>query len=341
MASFTTFLSEQLLGRPKPTTHKFDGRVAIVTGANTGLGLHTAIHLARMNPKKLILACRNLEKGQKAKQTLLDSEGVNVNQDRVEVWHLDLASLQSVKEFADKALHELDRLDLLVESAGLMTYQFVKTEDGYETTLQVNGIATALLGVMLLPLIKKTAKMQHQDPACASFQPHLTVVGSEVHAWSPWKGYAKGSLLDNLNQIETFNKEGGTERYHISKIFSIFIARKLAESAKGSDVVVNVVNPGLVVSEFKREMSWLRATMLDKLSRTTSDGARYILWACLEDTSNEPGAYVSNCEVKAPSAFVQSAEGKQAQDRVWEEMKQVWLERVPEVKKSLETLSRA
>ncbi|KAK4052709.1 hypothetical protein OIV83_001996 [Microbotryomycetes sp. JL201] len=342
MAAFVSFLYEQIFGRAKPTSHRLDGRVVIVTGANTGLGLHTAIHLAKLNPKTLIMAVRNLEKGKQAKQTLLDSEDVNLDANQVQVWQLDLASLESVNEFAKRATSELDRLDLLLENAGVMRLEYEKTTDGFEQTLQVNGIATGLLGVLLLPMLVKTSKMASPSPASSSYKPHLTVVGSEVHAWSPWKGNADGSIVQHLNPEEQFNKEGGMERYQISKILSVFIAHKLAELARGSNVVVNVVNPGLVLSEFRREMSGVLPVLMDKLlARTTPDGARYILWACIEDTSDEPGAYVTCCAVKPPSPFVRSSEGKRAEDKVWEEMKGVWLDRVPQAKKSLEELSRA
>jgi NAD(P)-dependent dehydrogenase (short-subunit alcohol dehydrogenase family) len=72
----------------------------LTLGANVGLGLEAARHLARMNPKKLILACRNLEKGQRAVQYI--NETTNVAKDVVETWDLDLSKFDNVKAFAKR-----------------------------------------------------------------------------------------------------------------------------------------------------------------------------------------------------------------------------------------------
>lgn len=96
--------------------------------------LACAVHLARLNPARLILAVRNLEKGEKARQTVLDSKGVSLSPSAVEVWHLDLDSAKGVQAFADKCNNELERLDVLIENAGIATSKWNKTDDGFEQT---------------------------------------------------------------------------------------------------------------------------------------------------------------------------------------------------------------
>ena len=102
----------------------------MVTGANIGLGLEAARHFTRLNAEKVILAVRNLEKGNEAKKSIEESThrtGV------VDVWELDLSIYQSVEQFAAKA-QNLERLDVLVENAGINAMTFDLAE-GQERTI--------------------------------------------------------------------------------------------------------------------------------------------------------------------------------------------------------------
>lgn len=98
--------------------------------------MQAAIHLAKLSPAKIILAVRSTEKGNTARETLLAAKGVQAAVDAglvVEVWQLDLASFASVKAFAKRAEEELQRLDVVVENAGMATQKWTTTEDGWET----------------------------------------------------------------------------------------------------------------------------------------------------------------------------------------------------------------
>jgi retinol dehydrogenase 12 len=123
------------------------GRIVIVTGANTGLGFAASKHLATMNPAKLIMACRSAERGAKALEgkfslslkvefMLILFGSIELKKetsfDKAEVGILDLSNFESVKAFADKFLKENERLDLLCENAGMMTYDYEATKDGWE-----------------------------------------------------------------------------------------------------------------------------------------------------------------------------------------------------------------
>ncbi|ORY74750.1 hypothetical protein BCR35DRAFT_353776 [Leucosporidium creatinivorum] len=323
----TTILYEQFFGKmDKPIDTPLNGRIVIVTGSNTGLGLQTAIHLARLAPARLILAVRSVEKGAAARDTLLAAKGVasSISASAVEVWPLDLASFASVNAFAARAEAELPRLDIVVENAGVNSWkQFGRTADGWETTLQVNDLATGLLAVLLFPLLRKTAALPPIDPSAPTFKPHLTLTGSEVHLVAKFhEGTLPGSILDNLND-ETIFQQCWSDRYNTSKLLNIFLSRKLAELA-GDKVVVNVVNPGLCETELGRDLPRIMVMIMRWLARTAEQGARNIAWAATEDTSAEPGAYVSVQAVKPTSPFTHSNEGKEAEAKVWEEMVALW-----------------
>lgn len=123
-------MKDQFKALPEVQPRNLTGRVVIVTGANTGLGLEAARHFAVMKPEKLILAVRTLDKGEEAKQSILTSAPTA----DIEVWKLDMASFASVKSFAARAKKDLPRLDLLLLNAGIAPDNWKVSPDGYEST---------------------------------------------------------------------------------------------------------------------------------------------------------------------------------------------------------------
>ncbi|MCK7533105.1 MAG: SDR family NAD(P)-dependent oxidoreductase [Marinilabiliales bacterium] len=107
-----------------------DGKVALVTGANSGIGYETALAFA-MKKMTVILACRNFEKGQKAKNAILKS----FTDAQIEVMQLDTSSLNSVKHFSIEFLKKFDRLDLLVNNAGIMMSPHGVTEERFRKSI--------------------------------------------------------------------------------------------------------------------------------------------------------------------------------------------------------------
>ncbi len=168
MSSATSILRSQFAKLPYPTK-KFTGQTIIVTGSNVGMGLEAARHFVRLEASKVILAVRSIPKGNEAKKSIENSEkrlGV------VEVWELDLAKYSSVKLFAEKA-KSLERLDVVVENAGIYTDRFEMAEED-ESTITVNVVSTMLLGLLLLPKLRETALKFNKAPV-------LTFTGSFVH----------------------------------------------------------------------------------------------------------------------------------------------------------------
>lgn len=163
------FRSHLFLKLPVPSK-SFAGLTVIVTGANSGLGLEAARHLVRLETTKVILAVRNLEKGRAAKASIIES--TNKPENAIEVWELDLASRASVKAFAARA-GTLDRLDIVIENAGVLSHEFSIAEDN-ERTITVNVINTFLLALLLLPKLRQTSTRFQKEVV-------LTFTGSLVH----------------------------------------------------------------------------------------------------------------------------------------------------------------
>lgn len=126
-------------------------RIALVTGANSGLGYETTLGLVQQNIK-VVMACRNQEKAEKAKTAILQK----VPKADLEIVLLDLKSLDSVRALAKHCLENYPRLDLLINNAGIMIPPFSKTADGFESQMGVNYFSHFLLTNLLFPLLNST-----------------------------------------------------------------------------------------------------------------------------------------------------------------------------------------
>ncbi|KAJ7850538.1 putative short-chain dehydrogenase [Mycena leptocephala] len=313
---FFTFLPDQLLAKLPVTRADLVGRTFLVTGSNTGIGLALAIHLARLNPGHLILAVRDLRKGEMARQEIVAQTGFT---GLLEVWELDMAEFGSVKRFAERANSTLKRLDGAVLNAG------IHAKNG---TLQVNVLSTGLLGILLLPLLHSTARLPPPHPDASQTPPHLTFTGSGALFLASFPEKTAPNILQVLNDE---GKTNAKDRYPTSKLLDLFLAREIAGLPKAQGVVVNVVDPGLCISELGRDMDLKPAVLfiLMRLGWTTAKGALNLLYAVL--TPTPPGAYISAGEIRQPSSWSRSRDGLRVQKQVWSEMLDVWRRIAPEV----------
>lgn len=166
-----TFFYNQFRPLPYPK-EDFTDKTVIVTGSNVGIGFEAARHFTRLNAAKVILACRSTERGEAAKAKITRSVARAHNV--IEVWPLDLASGDSVREFCKRA-DELDRVDVVVENASVaMASPQGTLAEGYEQTITVNVIATFLMALLLLPTLRKSASKVNS-------QARLVIVSSDAH----------------------------------------------------------------------------------------------------------------------------------------------------------------
>lgn len=152
LLTIMSLYSQLFVRLPKPTK-KYTDQTVVVTGANSGLGLEAARWFVKLDAKKVILAVRSQAKGEAAKK---DIEASTERTGVVEVWDLDLASYASVKANAAK-LNGLERLDVLVENAGILTYQF-KLFEKNESNITTNVVSPLLHCLLLLPKLRQTAQ---------------------------------------------------------------------------------------------------------------------------------------------------------------------------------------
>jgi retinol dehydrogenase-12 len=314
LSYFVGFLKSQWTVTPTYPTVSYEGQTVIVTGSSGGLGLEAARHITRLGAAKVIIAVRNLDKGEAAKKSIEESEkssGV------VEVWQLDLSSYASVEEFANRVNRELTRLDVMLENAGIATRAFNLAE-GNEETITVNDVSTYLLGVLLLPKLKETAAKFNK-------QTYLTIVSSEVHFMTdlPYlRKDATASIFDILNQNKNM-----PDRYNASKLLEVFASRQMVADHMQPispelpyPVITNFVNPGFCHSDLMREMHFIGLIIKFIMrARTTEVGSRTLVHATHAGPESH-GEYLGDCMVKPVAPFVTSDEGKKFQVRWWKEL---------------------
>ncbi|XP_074642619.1 retinol dehydrogenase 14-like [Tubulanus polymorphus] len=271
-------------------------KTVIITGANVGIGFETALDLATRNAR-IIFACRNLEKAEQAKQKIFEETG---NRQLI-VKHLDLASLDSVRKFSAEILKEENRLDILINNAGVVEVTPQKTKDGFEMMFGVNHLGHFLLTLLLKDLLMKSAPSR------------VVVVSSVAHMWA--KITASEITADRLN---TYNRS----QYGVSKLMNILFTRELSQQWKDSGVTVNALHPGAVQSELLRNLPPVLQFMFDKILckifyKTTKEGAQTSIYvAVAPELKHVTGEYFSDCKIS--KRLLEIARDDGVAKKVWE-----------------------
>ncbi|THH05494.1 hypothetical protein EW146_g9887, partial [Bondarzewia mesenterica] len=302
------------------------GKTVLTVGANTGLGFEAAKHFASMNPGKLVMGCRNADRGRKALEVIKDATGFT----RIELRIIDLNKFSSVTEFADKYIKDGERLDIYVYNAGVYFPGYEATSDDWENMLQVNHLSCMLLSVLLLPCMSRTA-------AASLTRPRMVIVASEVHFWATLTNeeVACSNILEKLNDrdycspsLDVLSQSDEQAIPHLEApktVLNIFFVRELtARLYPNSRIIIDAVNPGYCKSELRRNLSPARL-LLDRfrevlIGRPTEKGGRQLVWAAVGGQDKEDelrGAYVSLADVREPSDYVLCKDGQAAQIRLF------------------------
>ena len=138
---------------------KQEGKVFVISGGSSGLGLATAQHLVRTHAGKVVLICRRQKQAQEAKRMLQSLSRVHYSPTRIEVELVDLADLASVKRFADAALARGEMIDALILNAGVMGVPYSTSKQGFELHYAVNVLGHFALTVPLVPIVKRVVSV--------------------------------------------------------------------------------------------------------------------------------------------------------------------------------------
>lgn len=236
------------------------GRVAIVTGANAGLGFENAAALASKDIK-VILACRNAAKAESAKSSISNKSP----QAEIDVLLLDLSSLSAVRKFAHEFLTKYQRLDILVNNAGIMMPPYSKTEDGFESQMAANCFGHFLLTGLLLDLLLKTE--------------------SSRVVWLASLAHKNGKInFDDIQSEKEYSKMGA---YSQSKLACLMYAYEMQRrlSKIETNTISVAAHPGISTTELSRHLPSFLMILepLAKLlvAQSPKDGAEPQIYACL------------------------------------------------------------
>ncbi|KAJ3625730.1 hypothetical protein MTP99_016278 [Tenebrio molitor] len=276
------------------------GKTAIVTGANSGIGYQTALNLASRGCKIIMADVTDMEDSKLDIIKFTNNPNIFAND-------LDLSSLKSVRDFASEILRSEDKLDILINNAGIGVSKENRTADGLHPVMQVNYFGHFLLTHLLIGLLKKSAAGR-------------IVFTSSIFA------FTNNLSLKNLNfDLENPNSIDKQFVYGNSKLSMIMAADTFAEKLKGTGVTVNSIHPGLVKTPiyaktcaihknlFFEMFVWLNQYVI---GRDPWEGSQQVVHAAVsQQLKNTTGNFFGEC---APIWKPLKAYNKQLCKDIWD-----------------------
>lgn len=279
-------------------------KIAVVTGANSGIGKITARALLKEDYRVLMI-CRNPEKAENARTEITEETG----NDRAEIFICDLSDMSRIVEVAAQIRKSYGRLDRLVNNAGFLPDGDRKeSPEGLELTVAVNHLAYFLLTKELVPLLENTSASR------------IINVASDAHRYGE---FDPGNL-----QLE--RGYSASKAYGNSKLFNIMFTHHLNKLLNDKDITTYCLHPGVVNTGFASESdSWFAKlfNLARFMMKSPEAGARTSIYLCTEPgIEHLSGAYFADCSPKNPKTEV--ATNDDACKKLWEASKEM-------VKKSL------
>ncbi|KAJ4357405.1 uncharacterized protein N0V89_001980 [Didymosphaeria variabile] len=280
------------------------GRVILVTGGNSGLGKESILQLAKHNPRQIIMAARSQARAEAAIEEIKSA----VPDSKIAFLHLDLSSFASIKKAAASVLEQYDRLDVLLNNAGLMGVPPGLTEDGYEMQFGSNHMGPALFTRLLLPLLDKTSNLPDSDV-------RIVQLSSEASQFAP-----KGGIL--FSQLKTPQADiSGRARYGQSKLANLYFIKSLAK--RHPNIKCVSLHPGIVKTGIANNtlnnhsfLSWIFSLVIKLFFTGVRTGALGQLWAATGPSKEiQTGAYYT--PLKKRNYRNDTAEDEKIAEKLW------------------------
>ncbi|KAG9601451.1 NAD(P)-binding protein, partial [Aureobasidium melanogenum] len=272
------------------------GKVIIVTGGSSGLGKESVHQLVKHNPAKVYLAARTSQRGNAAIEEIV--KDVPSAKGKIHYLEVDMASFASVKQASDLILAENNRLDILMNNAGLADAPSGLTTDGYEIQFGTNYMGPTLFTKLLLPLLQETAKQPDSDV-------RIINLSSELFKQAPKQGIIFGDLKTPMQ------KTGSIAKYGQSKLGNYFFTKVCAQkypAIKSVALHPGIVNTGIWDNMFKRPyVGRAMALLLTPFLTNVHDGAKRQLWASTANKSDvKNGAFYTPKGSEYPQAILKN-----------------------------------
>lgn len=253
-----------------------NGKIAIVTGANSGMGMATAAALADMGAT-VVMLCRNEKRGMEALHILSEK-----TERKLELMICDLGDFSSIKIFADAFRAKYKRMDILVNNAGFISLDRQTTIDGLERQFGVNHVGHFLLTMKLIDLLPKGGRIINVASGA-----HKT---GKIH-------------FEDINLTKRFDV---IKAYSQSKLANVLFTRELAHRLKSKGITVNCCHPGAVATNIgiSRETGFGKTItgLLKPFFQTPEQGARTAIWlASAKEVGGITGAYFYQCKIAKSS----------------------------------------
>jgi NAD(P)-dependent dehydrogenase (short-subunit alcohol dehydrogenase family) len=263
------------------------GKVAMVTGASSGMGKEIALALAAKGAN-LVMVCRDPGRGEAARADVEQKSGNNA----VELLIADLSSQQSIRHLVREFGMRHDKLNVLVNNAGVVLPRRMETADGLETVFATNHLAPFLLTNLLLPALKAGAPSR------------VVTVSSSVESM--------GKIdFDDLMSVKSFSE---IRAYNASKLANVLFTYELARRVAGTGVTANAVEPGFIKTNLKVPFPF---SLFAFMRRSVAEGARpTVFLASSHEVEGVSGAFFNN-----KGAATESSKGSRdeaAAERLWQ-----------------------
>jgi dehydrogenase/reductase SDR family member 12 len=271
-----------------------DGKVVMVTGSTSGIGLAAADGFARLGAN-VWLVVRSEDRGEQARAVLLGRSGAR----HVQVGLCDLSDLDSVRRFAETVAAQAQRLDLLVNNAGVLPARRTMSPNGIELTFATNVLGPFLLTSLLVPLLEQSAPARIINVSSGGM-------------------YTQRIRVDDLQSER--GKFDGSTAYAQTKRAQVILTEMWAQRLHGRGVVVHAMHPGWVDTPGVQASLPRFYRVTRPLLRTPEQGADTIVWlGAAEEPARSAGLFWHDRRPRPTHLLPRTRETQQERDRLWAE----------------------
>jgi NAD(P)-dependent dehydrogenase (short-subunit alcohol dehydrogenase family) len=261
---------------PAEPSGSFAGKTVLITGATAGIGLEAATKFAALGASKIIIGARSHQRGNEAKELIEQKSKCSSNV--IQIVELDMESYSSIQGFVNTVSKNFKPIHFTILNAGIHPMNRTMSSEGIEMTLQVNAVSSALLAILLLPVLKEST-------ASIGKPVRLEIVTSQGYLVSKTSCFeTDGSILEKLKE-DTYIKF--PTAYVASKLLQMWLIDQIVSRTPPSQVIINTCCPGVCATRMSRDLDgrWCLLSLLSIYNyfcaRSAEQGSRTVVSGAL------------------------------------------------------------